>query len=330
MAAVILAGSAVTFVEEGATPTDSRRLISPSEVAAHNCRQSVWVALLGNVYDLTDFLGKHPGGDEVILAGAGKDVTAHWQSIHKKAWLSEYLRPEWCLGALDVTQGAKPLEEHGIQKPKALAKDDEDVALSVAEDFRDLKKRMYRRRPVTAGETCKLIDALIRLQSVPESKDVLMERIVCLVEERADPNCTDQDGQGGSTPLLLAAAIGSDEQVRRLITAGADPLYKTENGVTALHKFASRRLPDACASSVLSALVDAKCNINAVMWQGRSPLHVAAQWGQVDMCRLLVDNGAMVRLRAGADGTPADWARTTLRDRGRLEAVLRVIDPNLR
>ncbi|KAK6352934.1 fatty acid alpha-hydroxylase [Orbilia brochopaga] len=50
-------------------PTFSR-----AELAAHASRKSCYVSLGTKVYDLTDFLPDHPGGDDLILQYAGKDV----------------------------------------------------------------------------------------------------------------------------------------------------------------------------------------------------------------------------------------------------------------
>mmetsp|Transcript_48471 Transcript_48471/g.149750 ORF Transcript_48471/g.149750 Transcript_48471/m.149750 type:complete len:328 (-) Transcript_48471:245-1228(-) len=295
-----------------------------SELRRHNTRESAWVVLHGFVYDLTDFLEKHPGGGEAITAAAGKDVTLYWSAFHKREWLEQHLSPQWRLGTLDVSHGAEKLEEHTAAAPAA-AKVGGDVAYSKTEDPRSLRRRQYMSKPVNPGLTCQVVDTIILLESCPERRVVLLERIVSLVETRGDPNCTDQDGGGGSTPLMLAATLGSDEHVQRLLEASADPLYATERSATALHKFAARPMPDARAPEVLTRLLDAQCSVNAAMKQGRTPLHVAAQWGQADMCRLLLANGAMPRARAGEDGTPADWARTCVTDKRKLTEVLRVL-----
>ena len=72
--------------------------IPMSEVKKHNTKDSAWVVLHGYIYDLTKFLEDHPGGDQVVLDWAGKDATKFWSAIHKKDWIKEYTKPEWCLG----------------------------------------------------------------------------------------------------------------------------------------------------------------------------------------------------------------------------------------
>jgi len=50
------------------------RKIKLKEVAKHGKKGDAWMALFGNVYDVTDWISIHPGGD-VIMYGVGKDAT---------------------------------------------------------------------------------------------------------------------------------------------------------------------------------------------------------------------------------------------------------------
>jgi cytochrome b involved in lipid metabolism len=45
-----------------------------SEVALHNNANDCWIIVDGKVYDITDYIYDHPGGDS-ILANAGGDST---------------------------------------------------------------------------------------------------------------------------------------------------------------------------------------------------------------------------------------------------------------
>ncbi|OAA60906.1 fatty acid hydroxylase [Niveomyces insectorum RCEF 264] len=47
-----------------------------AEVQSHNTAKSCYVTIGDNVYDVTDFLEAHPGGGDLILEYAGKDVAA--------------------------------------------------------------------------------------------------------------------------------------------------------------------------------------------------------------------------------------------------------------
>eukprot|EP00930_Biecheleria_cincta_P017978 TRINITY_DN14145_c0_g1_i1.p1 TRINITY_DN14145_c0_g1~~TRINITY_DN14145_c0_g1_i1.p1 ORF type:complete len:714 (+),score=146.09 TRINITY_DN14145_c0_g1_i1:670-2811(+) len=75
-----------------------------SEVARHCTPEDCWVALNGKVYDLTEFMDRHPGGPTTILAWAGKDASKMFNDIHKGIKIEQYLRPEAYLGDLGVDE----------------------------------------------------------------------------------------------------------------------------------------------------------------------------------------------------------------------------------
>ena len=49
------------------------KVISAEELAKHTTSDSLWMAINGKVYDLTNFLDDHPGGDEVLKDTAGRN-----------------------------------------------------------------------------------------------------------------------------------------------------------------------------------------------------------------------------------------------------------------
>ena len=42
----------------------------------------LWAAIDGNVYDLTEWIGQHPGGSQRILPLCGTDATAAFSAQH--------------------------------------------------------------------------------------------------------------------------------------------------------------------------------------------------------------------------------------------------------
>lgn len=52
------------------------------EINEHNTRQSCWLYVERDVYDVTKWLPKHPGGDELILLFAGRDCTESFRAYH--------------------------------------------------------------------------------------------------------------------------------------------------------------------------------------------------------------------------------------------------------
>merc|ERR1719506_2554387 len=127
-------------------PTDMKGVagIPLSEVQKHTTKDSCWVILHDNVYDLTAFLADHPGGDEVILKWAGKDATKFWSAIHKKEWIVEYIKDEWCLGPV----GPEP-------------KINEDAALkAIKEENAKLKAELMQLKAAPTKPSAGLQDAM--------------------------------------------------------------------------------------------------------------------------------------------------------------------------
>jgi 4-hydroxysphinganine ceramide fatty acyl 2-hydroxylase len=55
-------------------PSATLPTLSRSEIQSHNTAKSCYVTLGNNVYDVTDFLDSHPGGADLVLEYAGKDI----------------------------------------------------------------------------------------------------------------------------------------------------------------------------------------------------------------------------------------------------------------
>lgn len=53
-----------------------------SEVSTHNNPEDCWFAIDNSVYDVTDFIPNHPGG-EMILKGCGKDASELFHGVAK-------------------------------------------------------------------------------------------------------------------------------------------------------------------------------------------------------------------------------------------------------
>jgi L-lactate dehydrogenase (cytochrome) len=68
-------------------------MLNASEVAKHNNRDSCWVVIENQVYDVTDFLEEHPGGASIILRYAGKDATEEYLPVHPPGTVEKELPP---------------------------------------------------------------------------------------------------------------------------------------------------------------------------------------------------------------------------------------------
>ncbi|CAD8126724.1 unnamed protein product [Paramecium sonneborni] len=65
------------------------KAITWEELECHNTSDDAWIVIDDDVYDITDFLGQHPGGIKLLLDKAGDDASTffhrvgHSQSAHK-------------------------------------------------------------------------------------------------------------------------------------------------------------------------------------------------------------------------------------------------------
>jgi cytochrome-b5 reductase len=57
------------------------RDITKDELRQHNTREDCWMSVEGMVYDCTEYIQYHPGGDKIML-GAGKEATSLYKKYH--------------------------------------------------------------------------------------------------------------------------------------------------------------------------------------------------------------------------------------------------------
>ncbi|KAL8279022.1 hypothetical protein RQP46_008691 [Phenoliferia psychrophenolica] len=67
------------------------RPVTAKEIQQHNHAKDAWVVIGGVVYDVTEFLEMHPGGEEVVLPHLGKDISPIFHLLHAKNVLSRTL-----------------------------------------------------------------------------------------------------------------------------------------------------------------------------------------------------------------------------------------------
>jgi len=76
--------SASPSQSKSASPSTSSGLtqLTLEEVKKHDSGTSCWSIVYGNVFDLTNWITKHPGGAAVIRAICGKDGTSSFEGQH--------------------------------------------------------------------------------------------------------------------------------------------------------------------------------------------------------------------------------------------------------
>eukprot|EP00928_Gymnodinium_smaydae_P038746 TRINITY_DN2664_c0_g2_i1.p1 TRINITY_DN2664_c0_g2~~TRINITY_DN2664_c0_g2_i1.p1 ORF type:complete len:1009 (+),score=201.31 TRINITY_DN2664_c0_g2_i1:106-3027(+) len=81
------------------------------EVAKHNKQEDAWVAINGQVINVTNFIAVHPGGVQAIMAYVGTDASDEWNTIHKPGTVERMAKTQngpIILGDLKGGGGPKP------------------------------------------------------------------------------------------------------------------------------------------------------------------------------------------------------------------------------
>ncbi|CEJ92562.1 hypothetical protein VHEMI08207 [[Torrubiella] hemipterigena] len=120
--------------------------ITLEELEAHNTLDSLWIAVHGSVYDLTNFVSDHPGGVDALHTCAGSDGTeAYDYASHSKSNMKKM--QQYLVGKLDgyteAEQTDPPVPTHIKtvnkghsralpRKPLALAASSISTALALA------------------------------------------------------------------------------------------------------------------------------------------------------------------------------------------------------
>jgi ankyrin repeat protein len=117
-----------------------------------------------------------------------------------------------------------------------------------------------------------------------------------LLKGGADPNIPLWNGQ---TPLMTCARTGSLDAVQNLLEHGAEvDVREPQRGQTALMSAAAGK-----HAEIVQALIGHKANVNARTESGFTPLMFAAQQGDLDSTRLLLQNGADINAIAPKYGS---------------------------
>lgn len=70
-----------------------KKYISLEEVSLHNEKNDIWMVIHDKVYDVSNFLQRHPGGVEVMLDCAGVDATSYFEDVGHSEYSKQLLKP---------------------------------------------------------------------------------------------------------------------------------------------------------------------------------------------------------------------------------------------
>jgi len=75
------------------------RTLTREEVAKNSTEESIWLIIDSKVYDVTDFIDAHPGGQAVLKQVGGTDATDAFYNLHRQEVLQKY--SNLCIGIID-------------------------------------------------------------------------------------------------------------------------------------------------------------------------------------------------------------------------------------
>ena len=111
---------------------DALTTYTRAEVAQHNKKEDCWVIFDKKVYNITEFIEDHPGGEDVVLEYAGKDVTAIMKDslshVHSRSAYSMLI--DFHIGSLAQSEIEKEDESQDGLPPPFLPAD-----AHIADDF---------------------------------------------------------------------------------------------------------------------------------------------------------------------------------------------------
>jgi cytochrome b involved in lipid metabolism len=74
---------------KGAVPMCDVEHYTAADVEGHAVRDNCWFTLYDVVYDVTDYVDRHPGGSSRIYDECGTDATQAYASIHSKSVVND-------------------------------------------------------------------------------------------------------------------------------------------------------------------------------------------------------------------------------------------------
>ena len=109
----------------------------------------------------------------------------------------------------------------------------------------------------------------------------------------------------GFTPLGIASHFNKEDIVRILLTHKANPNIPSQNGYNQYPIHASLSSNNTLISKML---IEAGADVNVVQHGNITPLHLAAQFGNIDLIIALLEESADISIRNSNQETASDIA----------------------
>jgi 4-hydroxysphinganine ceramide fatty acyl 2-hydroxylase len=120
------------------------RIFTAEDVLQHNLASSCWITYRGKVLDVTDFLTDHPGGEDIILKHAGRDVEGAMNDVteHVHSESAYDMLDEFLIGRLGA--GENIVNDDWVATDDFTPEDTDRAADYEKNEFLDLRKPLMR------------------------------------------------------------------------------------------------------------------------------------------------------------------------------------------
>ena len=150
---------------------------------------------------------------------------------------------------------------------------------------------MEETRKEKSERISKEMDAVIEKYKVRSPEEIEKDRFL---KEAEDLKKEAAEMGGGLTALHLA---DSPQMIEHLAMEKFNPNVKDDSGNTPLHY--------ASGKNTL-ALIEVGANVNSQDKAGQTPLHAALSRGDIETAKILIENGASLRIKDSLGHTPVD------------------------
>ncbi|KAI8604712.1 cytochrome b5 [Dissophora ornata] len=95
------------------------KIYTTTDLAVHNTKHSLFLAIHGKVYDISEFVDEHPGGEEVLLEEAGRDATEAFEDVGHSDEAREIMK-RFAVGVYQLSGTEKPRDKPRAATPKPI------------------------------------------------------------------------------------------------------------------------------------------------------------------------------------------------------------------
>ncbi|KAG0688306.1 Cytochrome b2, mitochondrial precursor [Pichia californica] len=181
--------------------------ISIEEFKKHNKKDDCWVAINGKVYDVTEFIPNHPGGQSPLIKHGGYDATKVYENLHPKGTIEKFLPKDKFKGIL-IDEAPKLPSDYAVDDFEAQRLDNIEnkpplSSIQNTYDFEKIAKNILPRE-AWAYYSCGSDDEISMRENHYAYQRVYFKPRICINVKEVDTS-TNILGSKSSVPFYVTA-----------------------------------------------------------------------------------------------------------------------------